>query len=118
MALKQIRYYGSKNENNFPKLEEVKDEIRGNSDLETIQNLLSEKPITKIGIQSVPGLQFYLNGYNQFPIEINGSGIFEIDLQNMVTINQIEFDKTRWQELAKTPKGIPYFLLIDYETAN
>jgi hypothetical protein len=36
-------------------------------------------PIVQLGIQSVPGTKFYLNGSNN-PIIIGNTGIYELDL--------------------------------------
>lgn len=48
-------------------------------------------PILQLGIQSLPGTKFYLNGSNN-PIIIGTTGIYEIDLQGLTEINALQFD--------------------------
>ena len=58
-------------------------------------NIFEEySPIVHLGIQSLPGLKFYLNGNKFAPLYINNSGLFEIDLENTFgLIGSIEFDQ-------------------------
>ena len=50
--------------------------------------------ISALGIQAKPGTMFYLNDNytdGDYPIIIGETGIFEIDLQDLGTINKIRF---------------------------
>lgn len=66
-------------------------------------------PILHLGIQSVPGLKFYLNDNLFAPLYVNNSGIFEIDLTNTFgLIGTIKFDDTSLTAIL--PSG---YLIID-----
>ena len=83
-SVRQFRYYGAKDENNYPK------------DLNYGQlksgNIFKDcGVISQIGIQGKPGTKFYLNGsFNS--IIIGETGIFELDLKGLGFISAIRFD--------------------------
>lgn len=87
---KQFRFYGTSNKMNEPK------NFNGNN----LDELINENgkpyfPIYKLGIQTFPGFKFYINedenNKNQ-GIIINNTGIFELDLKDKITINNLRFD--------------------------
>lgn len=89
--VKQFRYYGdaaSVNGNNYP---------AANAGGPNLRNLISGSvfrdfvPIVQLGIQTLPGTKFYLNGSNN-PIIVGTTGIYELDLQNLSEINSLQFD--------------------------
>ena len=47
-------------------------------------------PISKIGIQTLPGVRFSLNNSNEYII-INNTGIFELDLEDQIQITSLRF---------------------------
>lgn len=47
-------------------------------------------PIAQLGIQSLPGTTFYLNGSTN-PIRIGASGIFDLDIKNEARITELKF---------------------------
>lgn len=66
-------------------------------------------PILHLGIQSIPGLKFYLNKNYFAPLFVNNSGLFEINLTNTFgLIGSIEFDRDNLA--ASLSQG---YLLID-----
>lgn len=88
----QFRYYGLDNENNMPKDTSW---IGATADGAEAKNLLSNYgPAKKIGIQTLPGVIFYLNNYNPSTgIIVDHTGIYELDLRNTTTsIRSLFFD--------------------------
>ena len=71
--VKQFRYYNNTSSNNYP------------SNIVNYRSLISGTafsdfiPIYQLGIQSLPGTKFYLNGATN-PIIIGNTGIYELDL--------------------------------------
>lgn len=62
----------------------------------TVNNLKSGSifsqyyPIVQLGIQSVPGVKFYLNKGEE-PIIIGETGIYDLELDNSTQINHLSF---------------------------
>lgn len=48
-------------------------------------------PIIQLGIQTLPGVQFYLNGSTN-PITIGTTGIYELDMSTEAIITSLRFD--------------------------
>ena len=85
--IKQFRYYGSNNEQNYPA------NAISYSILTTGNLFKSHGIITHLGIQGIPGTKFYLND-SVYAIEIGDTGIYELDLSGQGYIHTIRFDKT------------------------
>ena len=95
MKIKQIRYFGKY-------LTQEQELGLNNSNLsisnDNIAGAISDSikgftPIKKLGIQTMPGVQFSLNDNVDGPIIIGPSGIFELDLTNSTaSISNISFD--------------------------
>lgn len=89
--IKQIRYFNDVSNQNYPTIQSK------NGTPPTYRNLISGSvfsnymPILQLGIQSLPGTKFYLNGSNN-PIIIGNTGIYELDLIGMSEINSLQFD--------------------------
>ena len=49
--------------------------------------------IVALGIQTYPGIKFYLNG-SEDPVVIGSSGIFEIDIRDNCEITLLSFDES------------------------
>lgn len=81
--IKQIRYYGEGSPLNEPKTLNNQMLINGGA----FNNFT---PITKLGIQTLPGVKFYLNNSNE-SIVVNNTGIFELDLEDQVQITALRF---------------------------
>lgn len=82
--IKQFRYYADSSQNNYPTTLKFRQLISGSI-------FSSCMPIIQLGIQSVPGTKFYLNGSTN-PIIIGNTGIYELDLQGLSQINSLQFD--------------------------
>lgn len=85
--VKQFRYYSEDVNNinsNYPSNINKKTLVSG----ETFAKYM---PVSKLGIQSVPGTKFYLNNSSS-PIIIGHTGIFELDLNEFTEIIALRFD--------------------------
>ena len=103
--VKQFRYYSdniSDIENNSPTNINM-------SSLESGEIFSGYMPISKIGIQSIPGTEFYLNDSTQ-PIIIGHTGIFELDLSDQIEIIALKFDPRSLQFINN---NINAYLIID-----
>ena len=106
--VKQFRYYGESLENqlnNFP----LKININNLSDGTIFQD---EKvlPISQLGIQTLPGTKFFLNGNStQRPIIVGHTGIYELNLNNLTQITALQFHRESL-ELINNQNGV---LIID-----
>ena len=66
-------------------------------------------PILQLGIQSIPGTYFYLNG-GLDPIIIGSTGIYELDLSGEIEISKLEFDYESLERINKMANG---YLIVD-----
>ncbi len=83
--VKQFRYYGENNSKNYP------DEA--NYATLAAGNIFNDyRPVTQLGIQGTPGIKFYINN-SITPIMMGDTGIYEVDLQGLGSINSIRFDR-------------------------
>lgn len=78
--LQQFRYFGDQSSKTSTGL--TKDNL--------ISGSIFPDSIVALGIQTYPGVKFYLNGADE-PIIIGSSGIFEIDLTDNCEIKHLEF---------------------------
>lgn len=84
-SVKQFRYYGIDDENNYPsKVVNYTQLRRGNI-------FKDSGVISQLGIQGKPGTKFFLNG-GSHSITIGDTGIFELDLKGKGFISAIRFD--------------------------
>ena len=89
--LMQFRYYGnlSDGKNNPP-------DIKKNS-LASGSYIITSKPnatsIASLGIQTLPGVKFYLNNSQIDPIIIGPSGIYELGIDENYEITGLQFDR-------------------------
>lgn len=104
--IEQYRYYGeeeskkSKNQPNSLSLTQLSNVNGG---------IIFNYPVLQLGIQTLPGTMFYLNG-NKNPIIIGSTGIFEIDLEGLVEILKISFNLQSLEIIDSNPNG---YLIID-----
>lgn len=107
--LKQYRYYGEGSIRNYPMLENntiTADTLQTGSIFFVDTNL---GVITQLGIQTMPGIKFYLNG-NISPIIIGKNGIFDLNVENISQITALQFDKESINRLNATSNS---YLLVD-----
>lgn len=107
--IKQYRYYGynsNENQQNIT-LEELKNDVLKK---DNIQNVI------KLGIQTMPGIKFYLNSEINKSAEesiiINNTGIFDLEIPYDTMISSLRFDESVDQ--IKTTNNSNYkYLIID-----
>lgn len=100
--VKQFRYY---NEGNASK---NTDGITKN-DLVSANIFFNYPEITQLGIQTLPGVEFYLNN-SIYSIQIGNTGIYELDVKGITSITNIHFDAESISMIDKSPTG---YLIID-----
>lgn len=107
--VKQFRYYGFNDENNYP--------IDIDSKLSNGTIFEDYMPICQLGIQTLPGTKFFLNDpYQQRELQVNYTGIFELSF-NDAKISSLSFK----DESLATIDSIPgAYLIVDvvYEGVN
>ena len=79
----QFRYYGTKNKNNFPA------NIKA-GDFSTEDFFKDYYPIHYIKIQGSNSIKFWIN-FNSNSVMLGPSGVYELDLQNFSTIEDLKF---------------------------
>ena len=87
--LMQFRYYGDQLENNNLSNIEYKQLISGSYFISCKPNATS---IASLGIQTLPGVKFYLNNSQIDPIIIGPSGIYELGTDKNYEITGLQFD--------------------------
>ena len=66
-------------------------------------------PIAQLGIQALPGTEFYLNGSVK-PIIIGVSGIYDLDIKNGARITGLSFSN---QSLQRIGENTTSYLIVD-----
>lgn len=109
--IKQFRYYGPANPNNYPpKDSSAGDGIETNA-LVGNTYFTNYTPITKIGLQTLPGTKFYLNDLEkQHPIIVGYTGIYELDIEGVAEINSLSFDL---ESINRINNLLDAYLIID-----
>lgn len=98
----QFRYYGDKNEQTYPS-SLTKTELRKG------KTFWNYSPIKQLGIQTMPGVKFYLNGSTE-PVIIGTTGIYELNVENLADITSLSFDYT---SLSMIEDSETAYLIID-----
>lgn len=89
--IKQFRYYGDSNPGNLNYPTSLKkDDLRDGRAF--LNSDLPYSSIASLGIQTLPGVQFYLNG-SVDPIIVGSTGIYELNLTDDYSINELRFEK-------------------------
>lgn len=65
--------------------------------------------ITQLGIQTLPGTKFFLNG-GVDPIIIGSTGIYELDLEGAAEIDMLSFDSDSIDRINNTDSA---YLIVD-----
>ena len=91
--LKQFRYYGDNNKKNYP------DILKENGLIQIKEGSIfnpgdGDTSIVALSIQTLPGVQFYLNGTNSDPIIIGSTGIYELNINNAYSISNLCFEES------------------------
>lgn len=105
-VVKQYRYTGQNDteELNFENLTGY-----SNGTIQTDRLKFKNTNIRQLGIQAIPGTQFYINETNQ-PAVVGLTGIFEVKSTSNIQIYRIRFDKESIENIRDNPSAI---LLID-----
>lgn len=108
--VQQFRFYGDNkadSDKNQPK------NLSGNQ-LRSGSVFNSYTPIKQIGIQTMPGVKFYLNNSID-PIIIGSTGIYELNVENLTEITALSFDTLSINMINKTPSTSYIIIDILYE---
>ena len=108
--VQQIRYYGdhkSDSDKNQPA------NLTGNR-LRSGSVFSKYTPMKQIGIQTMPGVKFYLNNSIE-PIIIGSTGIYELNVENLTEITALSFDTTSINMINETPSTSYIIVDILYE---
>ena len=99
--IQQVRYYAQRDSRNQP------------SNL-TMNFLVSgavfEYPIVQLGIQSLPGVKFYLN-HSTSPIVLGYTGIYDLELDGITEISHLSFDAASMNLINQNPDS---YLIVDF----
>lgn len=100
--VQQFRYYSDNHPKNYPSGTRY-------SDYSTGRIFSDYVPIVQLGIQTLPGTKFYLNGA-EAPIIVGITGIYELNLIGLTEISSITVDP---QSLALIQNNNNAYLVID-----
>lgn len=100
--VEQYRFYGADNPNNYPEEATMAKYIDG-----TIFD--SRYIISQLGIQSLPGVKFYLNG-SLIPITIGASGVYDLDIRNGFRVTDLSFSGGSMERINEDDSG---YLIVD-----
>ena len=107
----QVRYYGDSEATANGKNQPTN--LTGNR-LRSGSVFSQYTPMKQIGIQSMPGVKFYLNNSIE-PITIGSTGIYELNVENLTEIIALSFDTTSINMIDESP-SISYIIVdILYE---
>ncbi len=101
--IKQFRYYSDTDTSkNYPP-------TLNSASLKEGKIFQNYMPITKLGIQSLPGTKFYLNGSLQ-PVMVGYTGIYEFDLDGEAEIFSLSFEHNT---IDRIQDNLNAYLIID-----
>lgn len=98
----QFRYFGENNSENYPT-------TVGAIDYQSGEVFYDYLPIVQLGIQTIPGVKFYLND-STYPIVIGNSGVYDLMADGTLKITKLQFDKDGLERIAKERNN---YLIID-----
>lgn len=100
--LKQFRWYKDDDSKNFPS-DGTKEGYATGSVFAGVY------PIAQLGIQALPGTEFYLNGSVK-PIIIGASGIYDLDVKNGARVTGLSFSNQALTRIGENPTS---YLIVD-----
>lgn len=104
-AIRQYRYYGENNNKNYPENISVENLTEGS--IFFLENNLTS--ITQLGIQTLPGIKFYLNDTTK-PIIVGSTGIYELELEGIAEIKSMTIDPNSLKTIEDVGSA---YLIID-----
>ena len=109
-VLRQFRYYGSDENTSSLNAPAGIDKAKLQSgDIFFSSSDVLSATIVSLGIQTIPGVQFYLND-SVDTIIIGSTGIYELELEGISKISSLKFDSKSLKLIADNPNA---FLFID-----
>lgn len=105
--LRQFRYYGTNNPLNAPS-GISKDNLQSGHIFRNSEDL-QLATIVAFGIQTVPGVQFYIND-SLDTVVIGQSGIYELDLSDGYEVHELRFTSKSLDLINNSPEA---YLIID-----
>lgn len=99
----QFRYYGDSSNKNQP------NNLTG-AKLRSGSAFKDRLPIKQLGIQTMPGVKFYLNN-SVDPIIIGSTGIYELNVENLTEITALNFDLTAINMINNSPSTS--YIIVD-----
>lgn len=103
----QVRYYGDKHANNYPPNLSYDDMRQGRAF--KYSNGVGAG-IIQLGVQTMPGIKFIINTAAT-PIVVGSTGIYELNVEGLTTINSLMFDR---ESLEKIGKNSSAYIIVDY----
>lgn len=101
--IQQVRFYpGSPEGKNYPNNITIATLKSGNA-------FINYLPIVQLGIQTLPGVVFHLNGANN-DIVVGSTGIYEIDVTDGAQITGLSFDEASLKMIDTSGSG---YLIVD-----
>ena len=104
----QIRYYGDNEANKTDSKNQPRNltsvQLRSGSAFSDYM------PLKQIGIQTMPGVEFYLNGSIE-PIIIGNTGIYELNVENLTDITSLSFDYKSLKMINDSPSTA--YIIVD-----
>lgn len=108
--LYQFRYYGpsSKTQESVGNNNQPANLTR--ESLQTGDFIKDYVPIIQLGIQTMPGVKFYLNNSHD-PIIVGNTGIYELNVDNLTEITGLNFDYASLELVDRNPRTA--YIIID-----
>lgn len=106
----QIRYYGGTSGNTAGTGKRNYPEGLTRNSLRYGNVFNSIYPIVQLGIQTLPGVKIYINNYTD-PIIIGATGIYELDVDGISNITDLQFDNTSLDMIDNNANA---YIIIDY----
>ena len=107
----QIRYYGesaSKSTKNYPQMSGLALALQSGTYFTSSPHRNIQ--ILQFGIQTMPGVQFFING-TQTPVIVGSTGIYELDVDGLASITTLSFSAISMEMISASDLG---YLIIDY----
>ena len=116
----QFRYYNDSSSLNWPRGASCADWATVSIDKPNAKAFWSDEfegqtplpehaPIIQLGIQTIPGTKFYLNG-SKYPITIGVTGIYEISVEDGMTIESLAFNQISMERIRDNDGA---YLIVD-----
>ena len=100
--IEQVRYY-----NQNDRVRNQPNDLRMNR---LVTGSVFKYPIVQLGIQSLPGVKFYLNKSTS-PIILGHTGIYDLELDGMTEITHLSFDA---ESLNLINSDMNSYLIVDF----